>query len=97
LWRPRPPPPPLRSLFPWWRRDHVYLPPWGSGRGGVDVPLAPRRAALALRRGRPLAPPPNTLVVPLACPLRSRSPPGAAIAFGCRRRGGGVADVRHLI
>ena len=53
-----PHPPPLRLSFPWWRHDLVCSPPWGSGRGGVDVLLAPRRAALALRRGWPLAPPP---------------------------------------
>jgi hypothetical protein len=53
-----PTPPPLCLLFPWWRHDHV-CPPWGSGRGGVNVLLAPRRAALALRHGRPLAPPPQ--------------------------------------
>jgi hypothetical protein len=74
------PPPPSALVVP--LRDHVCSPPWGSGRGGVEVPLAPRRAALALRRGRPLTPPPPTrssfpwlvpfaLVVPLA--PRSRS------------------------
>ena len=68
-------PPPLGSSFPWWRRDRVCLPPLGSGRGGVDVLLAPRRAALALRCGRPLPPPPP----------RARRSPGADIAFDCRR------------
>jgi hypothetical protein len=47
--------------------------------------------------GGPSSPHTHALVVPLACPLRARHPPGAAIAFGCHRRGGGVADVRHLI
>ena len=41
-----------------------------------SVLLTHRRAALALRRGRPLAPLP---------PPRARLSPGAAIAFDCRR------------
>ena len=35
-------PSPLCLSFPWWRRDHVCLPLWGSGRGGVDVFLTSR-------------------------------------------------------
>ena len=78
--REAPSPPPLRSLFPWWRRDRVCSPLWGSGRGGVDVFLAPRRAALALRRKRPIHhPPPPRLSFPwlfpsaLVVPLAARS------------------------
>jgi hypothetical protein len=73
-------PPPLGSSFPWWRRDRVCLPPLGSGRGGVDVLLAPRRAALALRCGRPLTPPPRALVDPLALILRSIAADTASMA-----------------
>ena len=62
------PPPPLCSLFPWWCRDHICLPPWGSSRGSVDALLAPRRAALALRRGRPLTPLPMRMSFPWLAP-----------------------------
>ena len=69
-----PPPPPLCLPFPWWCRDHVCSPLWGSGRGDVDVFLAPRRAALALRREQPLPPPPRACCSPGFPPLCLLSP-----------------------
>jgi hypothetical protein len=54
-------------------------------------------AGIAAQAAHPPPPPFPALVVPLAFPLRARRPPGGAIAFGCQRFGGGVADVRHLI
>ena len=94
LWRPRPPPP-LRSSFP-------CVITYVRRRGEAAEALSTSPSRLDGQRwrcgaGGPSPPPPNALVIPLACPLRARSPPGAAIAFGCHRRGGGVADVRHLI
>ena len=50
-----------------------------------------------MRRGRPLAPPPNVIVIPLACPLRACRPPATVMAFGCHHRGGGVADGRRVV
>ena len=69
------PPSPFCLSFPWWHLDRVCLPLWGSGRGGVDVFLAPQRAGLALRHERPLPPPPpKARHSPGFPPPRSTSP-----------------------
>jgi hypothetical protein len=73
-----PPPPPQRSLFPWWRRDHVCSPPLGSNSGGVDVLCPPHTStgsAGIAARAAPCPPPPP----------RARRSPGAAITFDYRR------------
>jgi hypothetical protein len=102
LWREDPPP--LRSLFPWWHRDRICSPLWGSGIGGVDVFLAPRRAALALRRERPLPPPPVRSSFPWLSPFGLVASQAARVFLSPSWRRIGrceasdfVADVRHLI
>ena len=65
------PPPPLRSSFPWWRRDHVCSLPWE-----VAEPVSMSSSRLDGQCWRcgasgPSPPPPRALGAPLA--LLSRS------------------------